>query len=70
MATRNGRSVFDIITNGFRRTVADLNGNGQPAVSLPSDWVDQHNVEIGDEVAIKPSDDDDRVLELHFGDDE
>lgn len=70
MATRNGKSVYDVITNGYRRTVADLNGNGQRAVSLPSEWADEQNIDIGDEVAVKPADEKTGVLELHFGNNE
>lgn len=66
MASRNGQSVYDTITNGWARKVFDRNGEDRPAVSVPADFAEEYGVEVGDEVAITEADDDGAVLELHF----
>lgn len=66
MAARNGQSVFDILTDGWRRKVIQLNSEGTLVISIPLEFRDDLGVEKGDEVAIKPSDDQDGVLEVYF----
>lgn len=61
----NGSSVFDAITNGWKRGVLD-HGNSF-VVSLPADFVDEYDVQPGDDVAIREGDGEETVLELHFG---
>jgi len=65
MASRNGQSIFDIITSGWSRNVFDRNGNDRPAVSIPADFADEYDVEIGDGVAMVEGDEE-GTLELHF----
>jgi bifunctional DNA-binding transcriptional regulator/antitoxin component of YhaV-PrlF toxin-antitoxin module len=66
MASRNGVSVYDLITSGYRRTVLDLNGQGDAGLTIPSEIVDEYDIRIGDEVAIREKDNDSAVLEVHF----
>lgn len=65
MAPRNGQSVFDLVTDCWRRKVTD-GGNGAHQVTIPAEYHQKHDIEIGDVVAIKPADEQDGVLELHF----
>lgn len=66
----DGRRVFDIITNGWKRTVIEVGGNGSLGVSIPADATDDLNIDQGDDVAIRPKESDDKVLELYFDADE
>lgn len=66
MAARNGQSVFDILSEGWRRKLIQLNSDGTLVVSIPKEWRDKHNIAKGDEVAMRPADDRDGVLEVHF----
>lgn len=70
MAQVNGRSVYDLITEGSSRTIQSMNGHDTPGISIPREEADRLNISIGDDVAIKPSDTQDNVLELHFATDE
>jgi len=64
MASRNGHSIFDIITDGWRRTVFDRKyGFG---VSIPADFAEAHEIDSGQEVAIHEPEDKEGVLEIHF----
>ena len=66
MGARNGQSVFDILTEGWRRKLIQLNGGGTLVVSIPAEYQRDQGVEKGDEVAMKPADDRPGVLEIHF----
>lgn len=66
MGARNGTSVFDLITNGWSRTVRD-NGDGELFVSIPAEFRREHGIEQGDDVAIKEGDGEGPVLECRFG---
>lgn len=66
MEGRNGQSVFDLLTNGWRRKVTLLNGEGTLAVSIPAEYQRERSIERGDDVAIRPADGGEGVLELHF----
>lgn len=66
MASRNGQTVYDIITDGWSRKVSDFNGRGSLGISIPANWVEEHNVELGDHVAITKQDGNKPILELHF----
>jgi len=65
MASRNGQSIFDLITSGWSRTVFDRNGNERPAVSIPAEFAEENDIEIGDDVAVVEGDEK-GALELHF----
>lgn len=65
MGAKNGQSVFDLVTEFWRRKVSVLNGETL-CVSIPSEYRDEQGIEKGDDVAIKPADDHEGVLELHF----
>jgi hypothetical protein len=62
---RNGSSVYDQITGGWKRTVISMNGHDSPGFILPGEFVDEHDVEIGDDLALVESDTKDGVLEVH-----
>lgn len=66
MAGRNGRSVYDMITNGWRRNTTKATPHGGININVPADFCEQHDIEPGDEVAIKEKDEKDGVLEYHF----
>lgn len=66
MGARNGQSVFDILTAGWRRKVTPMNQDGTLGVSIPADFLRDQGINKGDEVAIKPAEDRDGVLEVHF----
>jgi len=66
MGARNGQSVFDILTAGWRRKVTPMNKDGTLGVSIPADILQELGIEKGDEVAMKPADDREGVLEVHF----
>lgn len=61
----NGSSVFDTITNGWKRVVTEVGDS--KAVTLPADFADGNDIRLGDSVAVRESDGDKTVLELHFG---
>ncbi|MCG1002871.1 MULTISPECIES: AbrB/MazE/SpoVT family DNA-binding domain-containing protein [Halobacterium] len=62
----DGRTIFDIVSNGYNRKVTEL-GTGTLGVSIPKDIVDDKDIEKSDEVVVREHDDNDRVVELHFG---
>lgn len=67
MASRNGQSVFDIITNGWRRKVLGLDGGNVIGVSVPADFARDNGIEPGQDVVITKAESQERpVLELHF----
>lgn len=66
MAAQNGASVYDMVTEGWSRKVFDRNNQGNLGVGVPAEFADEHNIELGDKVAIIESDTKDGVLEIHF----
>lgn len=66
MGARNGQTVFDLITNGWSRKIVDRNASDSPHVNIPAQFVREHDIEIGDQVAVKRQDGESPVLELHF----
>lgn len=67
MASRNGQSVYDILSEGWSRKVSDRNGAGSLVVTIPVEFHEEHGIEPGDTVAMIPSETEPGVLELHFG---
>lgn len=65
MGARNGKTVYDIITSGYRREVTSIGSNGTLGVSIPANFVDEHEIQRGDDVAIREKDGK-AVLEIHF----
>lgn len=63
----NGSSVYDHITNGWKRVVSEI-GDSR-GVTLPAEFADDNDIQLGDNVAIREGDGDETVLELHFGGD-
>jgi len=66
MGARNGSSIFDLITNGWKRKLFDRDTRGSLAVGIPADYVDEHGLEPGDNVAIRERDGGENGLELYF----
>lgn len=66
MGAKNGQSVFDILTDGWRRKLTPRNADGTLGVSIPAEFLRDQGAEKGDEVAIKKPADRDGVLELYF----
>lgn len=64
----NGSSVYDIITNGYNRTVTEI-GNSI-YVAVPSEFAEEHDIKQGDKVAIQELDGEEIALGVHFGNDE
>lgn len=67
MSTPDGRSIFNLISNGYTRTVCEV-GTGTRGVTIPKELAEEKNIELGDEVVVRDSDDKDDVVELHFDD--
>jgi hypothetical protein len=68
MASRNGRTAYDIVCDGKDRSVVVIGGNGTLGTSLPRDFVDEYGIEEGDSVVYFEADEeDDHDLELHLG---
>jgi len=65
MASRNGDSVFDIVTKSYERTVLSLNNDGTLATSLPAEICSEFGISAGDSVVVKKSDKP-GVVELYF----
>lgn len=70
MSSTNGRSVFDVVTNGYHRSVISIGGS-TIGVSIPVEIAEEHGVEKEDDVVITEVEDDgedsELKLELHFG---
>ena len=64
MASRNGQSVYDQVTNSYPRTVIQPNGNSL-GVIIPAEFVEENDIELGDDVALVPGEESE-VLEMHF----
>lgn len=56
MGSKNGHTVFDNIRNGWKRTVLDINGDGNLGLSIPQDFVDDHDIEVSDSIALVEED--------------
>lgn len=65
MSMPDGRTIFDIITSGYTRTVIET-GSGTLGANIPKDIVEKKGIQKGDEVVIREPDDSDHVVELHF----
>lgn len=63
MASKNGDTVFDLVTDSFHRTVVEF-GNSK-GVSLPKEYREDQDIEVGDDVVMKENHEK-GVLELHF----
>lgn len=51
--------------NGYRRLVRDI-GDGELGMSIPADFLAEHNIRKGDNIAMRKQDADHPVLEVHF----
>lgn len=65
MGAKNGQTVFDVVAESWRRTVTRFGGHESLAVNIPKEYSDEHGIEPGDDVVIRPADND-ASLELHF----
>lgn len=66
MGAKNGQTVYDIVAESWRRTVTRFGGHESLAVNIPKDYSEEEDVEAGDDVVIRPAEDRENVLELHF----
>lgn len=65
MASKNGESVYDIVTDSWRRSVAQMNGSGSVGIYIPAEFAEEYGIEVGDDVAIREREGE-GILELHF----
>ena len=67
MGAKNGHSVFDKITSGYKRNVWSPNSHGSLVVTIPQEFIEEHDINDSDQVAM--IEEDGRLL-LDFGNDE
>lgn len=66
MASRNGHTVFDVVSDSFKRTVTEMGGGSTAGHSIPADLRRKADIDVGDQVVIKEaSEDSDALYEVH-----
>lgn len=66
MATRNHQTVYDLVTDSYRRRLVSLGGGSSVGVSIPASIVDEEGLEVGQELVIKEADpEDEAIFEIH-----
>jgi hypothetical protein len=66
----NGKSIYDLITNGWKRTVCEFGSSNTKYVSIPGEVAEANDIEKGDDIALREPDDDSCDLQIHFNSDE
>ena len=66
MATRNHQTVYDLVTDSYRRRFVSLGGGSSVGISIPADLAEDEDLEVGEELVIKEVDPEDEALfEVH-----
>ncbi|MFP4627325.1 MAG: AbrB/MazE/SpoVT family DNA-binding domain-containing protein [Natronomonas sp.] len=62
MASRNGHTVFDLVSDSYKRKVQELGGGPSVGHSIPADLRQEAGIQVGDEVVIREAPDDSDAL--------